>query len=185
MVTQLSTSLPGVSTYVTTHDAENHKSKIHSTREAKWTPFDDKKFAMSTIYTFANDVDMTDEKDITESDSIIEEGKQGLVGKGCTVWRYVDIKPSYTTLMHRTQSWDLGIVIEGTVELIMEDGSSTLVRRGDTVVQRGTMHAWRNPSEDAWTRMIFVLQHVQSLKVGGKELGEDLGSGVEGLPSSH
>jgi len=77
--------------------------------------------------------------------------------------------------MHRTQSLDFGIVIEGTVEMLLDDGSSTLLRRGDVAVQRATMHAWRNPSETEWTRMVFVLQDVKALEVGGRKMGEDLG----------
>lgn len=87
-------------------------------------------------------------------------------------------------MMHRTQSLDFGIVVEGTVEMLLDDGSTTLLKRGDVAVQRATMHAWRNPSETEWTRMVFVLQDTQPVVVGGKRLGEDLGRGTEGLPGS-
>ena len=46
-------------------------------------------------------------------------------------------------LMHRTETVDYGIVLEGEVTLILDD-SETIVRAGDVVVQRGTMHAWVN-----------------------------------------
>lgn len=58
------------------------------------------------------------------------------------------------------------------------------MKRGDVAVQRATMHAWRNPSETEWARMIFVLQDCQKPVVQGREVGEDLGSGLEGLPDS-
>ena len=77
--------------------------------------------------------------------------------------------------MHRTQSLDYGIVIEGSVEMLLDDGSSTLLQRGDIAVQRATMHAWRNPSETEWTRMVFVLQDCKAFEIGGKKMGEDLG----------
>lgn len=73
---------------------------------------------------------------------------------------------------------------EGTMEMILDDGSKSLMRVGDTAVQRGTMHAWRNPSTDTWARMVFVLNHTQPLKIADKELGEDLDQGVQGLPAS-
>ena len=77
--------------------------------------------------------------------------------------------------MHRTQSLDYGIVVEGVVEMLLDDGSSTLLQRGDIAVQRATMHAWRNPSETEWTRMVFVLQDCRAFEVAGKMMGEDLG----------
>lgn len=86
--------------------------------------------------------------------------------------------------MHRTQSLDFGIVIEGEVEMLLDDGSRTRLGRGDIAVQRATMHAWRNPSPDAWARVVFVLQDVEPLVVGGRRLGEDLGRGTPGLPAS-
>jgi hypothetical protein len=47
--------------------------------------------------------------------------------------------------MHRTQSIDYGIVLEGEVTLILDEGE-TLVRAGDIVIQRGTNHGWANRS---------------------------------------
>ena len=87
-------------------------------------------------------------------------------------------------MMHRTQSVDFGIVLEGAVVMVLDDGSETFMQRGDVAVQRGTMHAWRNPSATEWCRMQFILQDIQPLYVGGERFGEDLGRGVEGLPGS-
>lgn len=86
--------------------------------------------------------------------------------------------------MHRTQSVDFGIVLEGSVELIVDDGKRELMQKGDVAVQRATMHAWKNPSETEWTRICFILQDCQPLTIGGKKFGEDLGRGTEGLPPS-
>ena len=58
-------------------------------------------------------------------------------------------------LMHRTQSVDYGIVIEGEVTLILDDSEVTL-RPGSVVIQRGTNHAWANRS-DKPCRMLFIL----------------------------
>lgn len=60
--------------------------------------------------------------------------------------------------MHRTQSLDYGVVIEGEVEMVLDDGVSTVMGRGDVAVQRGTSHGWRNVSKTEWARMFFVLQ---------------------------
>jgi Cupin domain len=58
-------------------------------------------------------------------------------------------------LMHRTQTIDYGIVIEGELTLILDEAETT-VRAGDIVIQRGTNHAWANRS-DANCRVAFVL----------------------------
>ncbi len=47
--------------------------------------------------------------------------------------------------MHRSETIDLLYVISGRVMLHLDDGSATELRAGDTAVQSGTMHAWRNP----------------------------------------
>ena len=58
-------------------------------------------------------------------------------------------------LMHRTQTIDYGIVLEGELTLIVDRGE-TIVRAGDIVVQRGTNHAWSNRSGNP-CRVAFVL----------------------------
>lgn len=58
-------------------------------------------------------------------------------------------------LMHRTESVDYGVVIEGEMTLVLDD-SEVLLRPGSVVVQRRTNHAWANRSARP-CRMLFVL----------------------------
>jgi mannose-6-phosphate isomerase-like protein (cupin superfamily) len=58
-------------------------------------------------------------------------------------------------LMHRTESVDYGIVIEGELTLVLDD-SEVALKPGDVVVQRGTNHAWANRSGRP-CRMLFIL----------------------------
>jgi mannose-6-phosphate isomerase-like protein (cupin superfamily) len=58
-------------------------------------------------------------------------------------------------LMHRTESIDYGVVIEGEMTLVLDD-SEVLLKAGSVVVQRGTNHAWANRSGRP-CRMLFVL----------------------------
>lgn len=58
-------------------------------------------------------------------------------------------------LMHRTETVDYGIVLEGELVLILDQGE-TVVRAGDVIVQRGTSHAWANRSR-ANARIAFIL----------------------------
>jgi quercetin dioxygenase-like cupin family protein len=57
--------------------------------------------------------------------------------------------------MHRTQTIDYGIVLEGELVLIVDKGE-TLVKAGDIVIQRGTNHAWANRSGKN-CRIAFIL----------------------------
>ena len=63
--------------------------------------------------------------------------------------------PRRHPLMHRTESIDYGIVLDGEIVLLLDDAEVSL-KTGDVVVQRGTIHAWANRS-DRPTRMLFVL----------------------------
>jgi mannose-6-phosphate isomerase-like protein (cupin superfamily) len=58
-------------------------------------------------------------------------------------------------LMHRTQTLDYGIVLEGELTLVVDHGETT-VQAGDIIIQRGTNHAWANRS-DKNCRVVFVL----------------------------
>jgi naringenin degradation protein FdeH len=73
-----------------------------------------------------------------------------------TVVRIVDLEPRSRSPMHRTESVDYGVVLAGAVTLVLDDGSETALGAGDVVVQRGTDHAWVNPSDEP-ARMLFVL----------------------------
>lgn len=63
--------------------------------------------------------------------------------------------PGRHPLMHRTETVDFGIVISGEITLLLDEDEVAL-RPGDVVVQRGTIHAWANRSDDI-CRMAFVL----------------------------
>lgn len=58
-------------------------------------------------------------------------------------------------MMHRTETVDYGIVLDGELVLIVDDGE-TVVRQGDIVIQRGTNHGWANRSGRN-CRIAFIL----------------------------
>jgi hypothetical protein len=90
---------------------------------------------------------------------------------GGTTTHYSELGPGLVTPMHRTVSIDQIVVLEGVLELILDGGDKRVLNRGDMVVQRGTMHAWRNPSETEWVRFFAVVQPIVPIEVDGKELG--------------
>ena len=57
--------------------------------------------------------------------------------------------------MHMTDTVDYAILIEGEMWAIMED-DEVLMKPGDVLVQRGTIHSWANRS-DRMARICFVL----------------------------
>lgn len=63
--------------------------------------------------------------------------------------------PSRHPHMHRTQSIDYGIVLDGEITLLLDEGE-TVVRTGDVVVQCGTSHGWANRSGRN-CRIAFIL----------------------------
>jgi mannose-6-phosphate isomerase-like protein (cupin superfamily) len=58
-------------------------------------------------------------------------------------------------LMHRTETIDYGIVIQGRISLIL-DTEEVVVEQGGVVIQRGTNHAWANRSDQV-CRLAFIL----------------------------
>src|SRR3954451_10713392 len=75
---------------------------------------------------------------------------------GGVTGRFTEMGPGAEAPMHRTETVDVGVVVEGETWLLLDDGSETRVGVGDAVVQRGTNHAWANRS-DCPVRMLFVL----------------------------
>ncbi|SEB15943.1 cupin domain-containing protein [Variovorax sp. YR216] len=58
-------------------------------------------------------------------------------------------------LMHRTESVDYSVVIEGEITLVL-DKTEVPLKTGSVVIQRGTNHAWANRSGRP-CRMLFLL----------------------------
>lgn len=98
------------------------------------------------------------------------EREAGLTLKGGSVIRVTDMFPGQQSPFHRTSSLDYGIVLSGQLELELDDGEKTLLGPGDIVVQRGTMHLWRNPSETETCRIVFVLTEATPVEIGGQPL---------------
>jgi quercetin dioxygenase-like cupin family protein len=66
--------------------------------------------------------------------------------------------------MHRTDTVDYALVLSGEIWALMDEGE-TLLRAGDTLVQRGTNHAWSNRGDQP-SLVAFIL--VSAAPLGGK-----------------
>ena len=59
--------------------------------------------------------------------------------------------------MHTTDTVDFEVVISGNVALELDDGAEKVMGPGDTVVQNGTRHRWRNPGPDPVVIAVFMV----------------------------
>jgi quercetin dioxygenase-like cupin family protein len=71
--------------------------------------------------------------------------------------------------MHRTNSLDYVVMIDGELDMLLDEGSVT-IKAGDVLVQRGTNHNWCNVS-DAPATAAFVLLDAEPIEVGAPLLG--------------
>lgn len=97
-----------------------------------------------------------------------------------TTCRLLELAPGDEVPVHRTISFDYGVIIDGMVEWELDSGETRILKKGDVCIQRGTAHAWKNvtPIEDnnGWARMFFVMLASEKIRVKeGRELGYGLG----------
>lgn len=64
------------------------------------------------------------------------------VPPGALSWKMIDYGPGVEFFMHHTDTVDLDLIVAGSVDLILDDGTHPL-RAGDTAVVTGVDHAWR------------------------------------------
>jgi mannose-6-phosphate isomerase-like protein (cupin superfamily) len=67
--------------------------------------------------------------------------------------RYVDrVDPRF----HRTPTVDLAVVLSGRVTVVLDSGDRATLSAGDTFVQNGTSHAWRNVGPESAQIAFFL-----------------------------
>jgi hypothetical protein len=110
--------------------------------------------------------------DITAStsrvkDVVLKDGVNGQV----TV-----LMPGFKTPLHRTNSVDYNIFLEGSAWLITPTGtgsgeeSRVEVKAGEVAIQRGTLHAWEAGRKGA--RWVTVVVDAKAVEIEGKPLDE-------------
>jgi len=87
-----------------------------------------------------------------------------------TRFTVIDFPPGNHPRMHRTETVDYVIVMEGEIEIDM-DASTVKLKAGDIMIQRGTNHAWANRG-DKRARIAFVLVDAEPLGIGKPILGQ-------------
>jgi quercetin dioxygenase-like cupin family protein len=157
--------LPAVQRVVTGHD-ENGRAVFRSedVTPTRMIPSGDASFLLvwTTATVPADNNDETDGR-LRDAGLTLEQG---------SVIRIVDMLPGKQSPMHRTNSIDYGIVLEGEIELELDDGVKKTVRQGGIIVQRGTNHLWRNTT-DKVCRIAFILIEAPAYLHDGVPLPED------------
>jgi mannose-6-phosphate isomerase-like protein (cupin superfamily) len=103
----------------------------------------------------------TAEQDLSNIEDAVADVEARLPG----LLRYMD--PSDPG-MHATDTIDFEVVLEGTVVLELDDGAEVTLTAGDTVVQNGTRHRWKNPG-DAPARMALFMCGANHAKVSAAD----------------
>jgi mannose-6-phosphate isomerase-like protein (cupin superfamily) len=80
----------------------------------------------------------------------------------------MEFAPGIASEMHRTETIDYIAVLEGEIDMDMDD-SSVKLRAGDVMVQRGTHHAWVNRGSVP-ARLAIVLLDATPLGIGHPRL---------------
>lgn len=81
-----------------------------------------------------------------------------------TRFAVIDFPPGNHAHMHRTETIDYVLVLEGEIDMDMDD-STVKLKAGDIMVQRGTNHAWANRGT-VRARVAFVLIDAAPLGIG-------------------
>jgi quercetin dioxygenase-like cupin family protein len=81
-----------------------------------------------------------------------------------TRFAVITFPPGNPGRMHRTETIDYVIVMQGELDMDMDD-STVKLKAGDIMVQRGTNHAWVNRGKEV-ARAAFVLIDAKPLGIG-------------------
>jgi quercetin dioxygenase-like cupin family protein len=90
------------------------------------------------------------------------------IPKGAAL-RFVDINPGFRSAMHRTNTIDYVLIMDGELEMELDGGEWVHLTAGDIVVQRGTNHAWENKSSGI-CRLASVLIAAEPVSINGRTL---------------
>ncbi|EFQ28922.1 cupin domain-containing protein [Colletotrichum graminicola] len=158
--------------HITTHDA-NGRAVYSDAFPLEVTPDPLPNMLFHTCYTTSESpVRMNDDKDLAEYGPHHPRMPTLHLPSG-SVLRVVDFGPHTEPMMHRTESCDYGIVLKGEVECHLDDGAVRTLGEGDIMIQRGTMHGWKNAT-DKWARVVFCLQPAEPVRVAGQVMEDDI-----------
>jgi mannose-6-phosphate isomerase-like protein (cupin superfamily) len=77
------------------------------------------------------------------------------IASGRVRWLVIDYEADAEQEMHHTDTVDLDIVLQGSIELVLDDGPH-LLRAGDGAIVNGVDHAWRSGAEGCRLSVTFI-----------------------------
>jgi quercetin dioxygenase-like cupin family protein len=107
-------------------------------------------------------------------DLVGSERPSGATLNGGSVVRVTELGPGFVSAMHRTLSIDYVAVLSGELELELDGGTVVRLQQGDVVVQRGTNHLWRNPSQDTPCRFLASMIEAEPISIAGQTLEQTM-----------
>ncbi|KAJ7259674.1 hypothetical protein C8J57DRAFT_1338937 [Mycena rebaudengoi] len=168
-----SSPFPAVRRIVTGHTVDGKSTVLADTvlPPRFWTP---ESIAPTYDIHYTGESPANNDSEIRAGGKWVDEvaEQKDLVSKDGATFRSWDFAPGSVTPFHRTISVDYGIVAKGSVILELDDGERVSLTEGDTVVQRGTIHTWRNESTE-WAKMYFIMLGAKPIEVNGKQLEEE------------
>lgn len=75
---------------------------------------------------------------------------------GGILGRLITWPPGFEYPSHATPTLDLGVIVSGRLQLILDTGS-TILNPGDVLVQRGTAHGWRVVGPEPCTWVVLMI----------------------------
>ena len=76
-------------------------------------------------------------------------------GPGIARWSFVEFPPGVSAPLHHTDSVDFDLILEGRVDLILDDGVHPLAS-GDAVVMNGVDHGWATHDEGCRMSVVVI-----------------------------
>ena len=103
-----------------------------------------------------------------QDDAGQREGKFTMVENG-TVFRILEFRPGLQERVHRTDTIDYIVVMQGEIDMELETGEEVHLKAGDVMVQRGTVHNWINRGTEPCL-LAVILINANSVVAGDKVL---------------
>jgi quercetin dioxygenase-like cupin family protein len=104
--------------------------------------------------------------ELWRTDGVPQHGTPDLTGEttswtvdcppGATRFRTSKFSPGRTTAMHTTNTLDYDFVLQGSITLLLSDGTEHELQTGDAVVIPAVAHAWRAGPEGARLGLVMV-----------------------------
>ncbi|KAJ7303623.1 hypothetical protein DFH08DRAFT_986206 [Mycena albidolilacea] len=88
------------------------------------------------------------------------------------VFCITDIQPGGSAPMHRTQSVDYTVVLNGEIVFALDNGDEKTVKAGEFMVQRGANHALHNRTGEVCRIAVVMVGTEKIVLEGGKVLEE-------------